>query len=573
MTASSSETSFAAYLARRPVVMVLAVVAAASLASRLALTMAQLESVDTQYFLAVVDMIHGRLPLNGEVPYRLANPLFSLLAVLFEPVTVDWLAAARWASMVPAILLPPTIVILALYLRRSVLAGAVAGGLAICSLPLMEMASYPLSDGPFTLLCVLTLTAAVAYLRQPSLPRMTAFGICAGLAWSMRAQGLFLPLLVFVPLLIEAIFFRRSGEKAGPAVFLRCAAMLFSGLVVFVIVGRGPTVAIERSFDMARLSAGPDYAKLIILDGGIRYFDAETVQKRIYDLDPSANDYLHSHLAKTLSWPELLADYGTLQAKAALKNLQRNWNQSIPEALSPFVLLFVPFALGLANVWRRRPWTESLAVLLFLFPFVFVVPLFQQQDRYVYPIAAVALPLAGIGATSVWRAMKGLERRAGVLARWSLAACIVLAALYGVLGGARLHGKQNADFSAELAAARWVKEHSTDDPNRPVIASYSGLYVHEHVHKLPMPSAAPEKVTRFALNRGIRFVILGSKERAINAAFSRLFDDGDTVTAATAQLKKVASFPAAGRSPVLVIEVLPRQAATSGFPKQILPRT
>jgi hypothetical protein len=573
MTASSTETSFAAYLARRPVMMVLAVVAAASVASRLALTTTQLESVDTQYFLAVVDMIHGRLPLNGEVPYRLANPLFSILTVLFEPVTADWLAAARWASIVPAILLPPAIVILTLHLRRSVLAGAVAGGLAVCSLPLMEMASYPLSDGPFTLLCVLTFTTAVAYLRQPGLVRMAIFGICAGLAWSMRAQGLFLFVIVVVPLLIEAIFFRRSEETPGQVAFRRRGALLFGGLVIFVIVGRGPTVAIERNFDMARLTVGANYTKLIILDGGIRYFDAETVQKRIYDLNPSASDYLNSHLSKTLSWPELLAEYGALQAKAAMQNLQRNWNQSIPESLSPFVLLFVPFALGLAVVWRQRPWPESLAMLLFLFPFVFVVPLFQQQDRYIYPMVAVALPLTGIGAASIWQVMDGLGRRSRLLAQWAMAACLVLSALYGAFGGMRLSGKQNADFSAELEAARWVKERSVDDPNRPVIASYSGVYVHEHVHKLPMPSAEPDKVVQFALNRDIRFIILGGKERAINPAFARLFDDAETVTTAAAHLRKVAGFPAAARASVLVIEVSARRASSFLFPQAILPRT
>jgi len=519
---------------------------------------------DTNWFLEVVSYIKGE-PLTGnQVPQRISSPMYPFDILLVRYLVRDWLLSARIAAMIPSILLPCVICLVAWALDERFWSGVFAGFVAATSLSLLRTGITPLSESTFIFFSAVMLLAAILFLRKPSVLPALALGIAAGCAYAARGQGLFYCVVILISILLGAWTAGRANGRPGESRRLRPLLHCVLFVLAFVLVGRGPTKALQN---LGRgLQPSEPYTKAVLLDG-ILYTEQAASAQRLrnqlrYRLNEDCTDLLFADEVR-LPWSGILKKYWKRLLRMYFVNFKLNLVRELPRAMTPFIVLFFPLALGMSAAAKRgSPAIEALLA-LFAAIYVFFIPAIQLHARYVVPITAAAFPLVGMGFARMLfpddRKRPGKQAITRILSLLMLAFLLVNAAKWAY----------SRSVAPDLdkgyrAACAWIRAKRLPR-DVGVMARYRAVYAYARQRTVVLPIDAPERVARYCANAKVSYLLLGPVERKHNPDLAALMDAADAkATVGNFVFRVVQSF-GEGDGRVLVIEPR-RRESESGDP-------
>jgi hypothetical protein len=495
---------------------------------------------DTNEYLEVVALVRG-LPLFGpKVPFRMGYPLYPLLIAFMELFTSDCVYAARLAALVPSVLVAPLLCVLAWTIDARFWSGLLAGILGACSWPLVSIGLATLADAPFVFLSALTLLLGLLFLRKGGMPWALAAGIAAGCAWSTKALGLCYLLAILIPCF--ARFVAPSRDQAlkhfGSATAKGSVIALFVFIAAFFAAGKGPAFVIRPYASGLRPTHG--YLKEAVMDEALVRTQGWTKQNQVvFSLNTDCTDLVEYDAP----WADVWREYGRAFAYAVKMNLIRQVEQELPMSMAPFALVFVPLAVGLVVVWRQNSVSELALLSLFGAPYVVVLPFITLDVRFLLPLAAVTMPLSGIGLAR----LMVYREHPSVLKRWiATGAGVVLLTLLVVYGAgkARSYATEPPDKSDSLyrQGCAWILQDN-QDPNAAVMTANWAVYAYTNLRITTLPSDPPDRVIRYCRNTNTRYIVLCSDDKEFNPTFFRAFAGPDaTVSIDGALVRVIATF-------------------------------
>jgi len=508
---------------------------------------------DTRGFLEVVAMVEGKLGAREYVPQRISNPLYSVLILFGLNFTDDWLKAANGVAMGMSLLLPLLVCLVAWRFEERLWAGALAGLLAAASSPLVRLSTVPLATATFMVFYTLTLLVCLTFVRRPTVRLALLGGAVGGLAWATWGPGLFCVVAMGIPMLMAL---RRSQAPDLPRG--RALGMLAAFLAAFVLFGRGPGLALSPY--AKGLKPSVPYVKACIVEGGMYLHGPRYRDEQVYALNEDCTEFRMYEEYHDTSLHDLLHKYGGNQFQAYVRNLGKSFSLALPKALSPFFLLFLPFAVGIIYLWRDCPLLELRVLVLFAFPFLAIIPGIQLNDRYIYPVAPLLLPIVGVGLVRMWSSVRALVRRPRT-ARVAVLVIVLGALAYGYRRS-RVLSEEPGWAAAYEEACLWLREKHKDDSDVAVMARYHGAYAWLRLAMVPLPVDDIPRVARYCLNSGTRYIIVSPMEFAHNKHLRNTLRYRTSVKAGPAILKIVYTARKGGSDPVRVLEVIPLHRAT-----------
>ncbi len=508
---------------------------------------------DTNAFLEIVAMVHGTIDANGIIPFRIENPLYSITILVAEIFTSNWVAAARIAALVPSILIPPVMCLLAWSLDRQFWSGCIAGFFAAASWSLIQVGIVPLSDSLFILFSALSLLIGLLFLRNPSFGRACATGVVAGFAWATRGPGLFYLVAISVPLAIRVLtHLSRKGHGATfwlPQKKYLLALLLF--IVAFIVSGRGPTYMLWPFTD--GLKPTHSYFKMVLVDGALYARGHRYRDEQVYGLNENNTGFKHYEELRRISWMEIFRKYGKQQIYAFARNMKENLSGSLPRSLPPFFIIFLPLAIGSILLWNKRPLTETATLFLFALPYIFIIPAIQLHDRYTYPIIVVGLPLVGIGLNHMIVGMKGVDPTRRRISQGLALAIVAFYLSFGTISSVRLANEPDA-FVHYRQAAQWILKRHGAHYDFNVMSRYHGMYAYLKRKKTNMPIDPIERLAKYCRFSKTRYIILGPHEITHNLYLAEHFKSEMTSIAVGMRFRVVESF-GDGENRVRIIKV------------------
>jgi hypothetical protein len=514
---------------------------------------------DTNPFLYLVSLMQGTAVeqepnVVATVLYRLSHPMFAILIYFLEMFTGDWIVAARWAAVLPAIFIPPVICLIARQLDGRLASSIGAGILAAVSWPLIERGVEPMPDSLFAFVSALVLLSAITLLRRITVARMILAGLLAGLASATRPNGLFYALTIAIPAVIVLWKTIRSSPPDSAARLTPQQGILLLSVfcVAFFITARGPALALApltqglkapRSSLLANLLSEPMYAK------GKHYRD-----QRVYSLNADCTELNFSVSQPPSSLAQQIRKHGKDHFWAIASNVRTLLVQTIPRLLQPMTLLFLPLALGFFWLLGQRPMTENLLLALFVFPFLLVIPLIELHDNYILPITIAALPLAGIGLNEMWTAAPTPSR----LTRQTLrgTATMLLTGIVGLSLYETATAYRRPDrYITYRQAALWIQQKHGEKFPFAVMSRYHGMYAYLRCTKTSLPVDTLDRVARYCRHTNTRYIVVGPNELDHNEHLRKALADNDTVELPNATFKVVATFTAQWNEPVQLVHV------------------
>lgn len=559
-------TSVLSPFGQRHALWVLAVVTGLALGSRLLAWNGnhRVES-DTNPFLMIVARLHGDTTpqepnMVGTVVYRFTHPVYAILIWALEPLTPNWIVAARLAALLPGLLVPAVICLIAWQLNDHWTSGAAAGLLAAGSSALALRSTSPMPDTAFTLCSAVTLWLTLVAVRHPTAQRVAAVALAAGLAWATRPNGIIYAVTAGVPIGLGVWLSRRhsSGCEQPPVTWMRAGAWGALFLLVFSVAGRGPSVLLA---DFRPASAGPPASVTsAIRDAALFTQGATHRDQEVYRLNADCtalNTFIGQEPSSTA---ELWRAHRAMIVRTATLNIQRVFTTIIPRLLKPFPLVIVPLVVGLVWVIRHRSGLELLALGLFVVPYLVVIPALQLHEHYLLPVTVAALALAGIGLAELGRGL-GLAS-GGARKAVRLTAAILLVALLAAAIHTGFITYRRADKTVTYQqAAAWLQTNHGQTFDFAIMSRYHGMYAYLKCTKTSLPVDNLERVARYCRHTNTRYIVVGPDELKHNTYVREAFAARDEVSVATATFKVVARFTAPWNEPCRIIEVLPRPEA------------
>jgi len=508
---------------------------------------------DTRGFLEVVAMAQGELGAREYVPQRVSNPLYSILILFGLNFTDDWLTASKGVVMAMSLVLPLLVCLVAWRFEQRLWAGALAGLLAAASSPLIRLSTVPLATATFIVFYTLTLLVCLAFVRKPTLRLAMLGGAFGGLAWATWGPGLFCLIAMGLPMLMAM---RRSEAPDLPRG--RAFGMLAAFFVAFVACGRGPSLALQPY--AKGLKPSVPYVKACIVEGGMYLQGPRYRDEQVYALNEDCTEFRMYEEYHNTSLLDLVRKYGGNQFQAYVRNLGKSFSVALPKALSPFFLLFLPFAIGIIHLWRDCPFLDLRVLVLFAFPFLAIIPGIQLNDRYIYPVAPLLLPVIGVGLVRMWSSVRVLVRRPRT-ARVAMVVIVLGTLAYGYRRSRVLSG-EHGWAEAYKEACLWLREKHKGESDVAVMARYHGAYAWLRMAMVPLPVDDIPRVTRYCLNSGTRYIIVSPMEFAHNKHLRNTLRYKTSVKVGPAILRIVYTAREGGSDPVRVLEVVPLHRAT-----------
>ncbi len=455
-------------------------------------------AADSPPFLRVIELLSGNY--HGIVaPFRILYPVYPYLAWLTGRFVPDVLLSARLASVIAAVVCPVLVFAACRILRCGRGPSFLAGFILASWPPLIGIARVPLYDSTFVCMTAACLVSILAALRSRSTQAFLGAAVVCGVAAATRGPGLFFPAAFLVPLL-----------ATGGVTVTRKALIGLVGALGFVSalwVVRLPAERMAAAF-------GPDKqecVRQVIADGilmseGIRDSVTYTVGSNCAEFaDPTRR-------ACALSWPDFIRMYGKRWGTMTLRNWKRLAFEDLTNTLSPFLVFFIPLALG---IYQRLKYAipgnaATLAIVLMAFPLLVIVPAMQSQPRYFYPLIVFVAVIAGCGFDF---ALHTLSRRANAIL---VAGCLGLA-FAAAVDTARNDMRANPEWANYRAASTWITRSPDYSSSANVMAREWGLYPYlgKSVTKMPV-----DKLDRLLCNakaNGVRFILVGPTEREHSA--------------------------------------------------------
>jgi hypothetical protein len=495
---------------------------------------------DANEYLEVVALLRGQPLFGTRAPFRIGQPLYPLLIAFTGLFTSDWVQAARLAALVPSLLVAPLLCALAWTFEARFWSGLLAGILGACSWPLISIGMATLADAPFVFFSALTLLLGLLFLRKGGILWALGAGLAGGCAWSTKSLGLCYLVAILIPCLARLVAASRdpAGKPFGPGTARGAILALCVFVAAFVAAGKGPQFFLRPY--AAGLRPARDYLKEAVVDEAlVRTRGWLRQNQEVFSLNKDCTDLVEYDRP----WSDILREYGSAFAKAVAINLIRQVEQELPISMAPFALVFVPLAVGLVVVWWQNPVSELALVALFALPYVVVLPFITLEARFLLPLAAVTIPLSGIGLA---RMIVYREHPSALKHRIATGAGVVLLTLLVVYGAARawVHANQPPDYEDFLykQACAWILKDN-QDPAVAVMSANCAVYAYTGLRAPILPSDPPDRVIRYCRNTNTRYIVLCSDDQVFNPTICRVFaDPGATVSIGGTKVRVVATF-------------------------------
>ena len=499
---------------------------------------------DTKGFLEVVSMLRGELGLRDVVPQRVGNPLYSILIYLMQKVEPDRLRACRTVAVVASTLAVPVFCLIAWAMVRRLLPGLLAGLLGATSIALVRLGSVPLAGSLFILCSAVALLACLLFVARPSLRLALATGAFGGLSWATWGPGSFGLIALGAPMALAL-----RGEWRGR----RAIGLLAAFGAAFVVCGRGPTLAL-RPYTRG-LKPGIPYTKACIVEGAMYARGIGFRNDNVYDLNKECTNYRMYDEYRKYSLLTLLNRYGKKPYRAFLVNIGQSVTDTLPKTLAPIFALCFPLAFGLLAFRRSQSGPRQLAVLLFLVPFLVLIPAVQLHDRYIYPVALALLPLTAVGLGWMLQERPAFDLLGRGFSR--ILACLVLlvALPYGAYKA--YHVPKEKEWSPGYReVCDWILEKHGPEFDFNVMLRYHGAYVWLGRNCVSLPRNDVDELARYCRHTHTRYIIFSPMEEEQNEHLIPAFHHGTEFVAANTKFT-IVKISGQGPTKVLLIEVTP----------------
>ncbi len=334
--------------------------------------------------------------------------------------------------------------------------------------------------------------------------RVAGAGLCVGLAYLTRPEGLFLA-AVFLPFVVLGALggWRALRPPRVARLPLRTAGVMAAAFVVPIVVLAAPYVSyLHDKTGNWELTAKTQDASIeawrAVAEGDRRARDVV-----LYELDETGTRFA----AERSSLISLVRDdpggyLGIMGVNA--RRLAETVVAPRNETAGPtWVLLPLPVVAVAAWVgWRRRRERVVLAVLLTAAVPIVTALLFFVQPRYLIPPVALVVVLAGVGLADLPR-------------RWRAAAWTIVAVLFafglvaGATGGRWIEAKELTDHRV---AGEWLDANT--DPDDRVMTRSMVVEFYAQRATVALPDAELDEVLAYARHYGVRYIVADQSRMA-----------------------------------------------------------
>ncbi|MDZ7267404.1 MAG: glycosyltransferase family 39 protein [candidate division KSB1 bacterium] len=422
------------------------------------------------------------------------SPLYPALSGLLSLLVPDLEVAGRLVNIICGGLLLWPIYRLGVDLfGRNSARGAAA--LVAFYPPLAFGATSALAEPVYMLFATLGLWCGWESLKRDSARRALLAGLCWGLAYLTRPEGVgfLLVFVLFVTLLTVGDWFRARRLGVMRLAVVAGSAWLLAALP-YIFYLHGETGRWTLS---AKGAAVQQLEAQYFAPGKLGTFDTLSEDNRVYPNDQIYHDGDFVQAAARQGGLPIQNSPALLVRKYAT-HLHRLTRSELPAIFS--LGLLVPFVLGLFG----SPWQPAQARLSFYllsclgFFWFIVVPLFHINERYLIALLPVAIIWAGHGLVLLkdWLVAGLCQSRRG--ARWSDAGrqrC----AWSGVLGFVLFFG-----FGTQLGSIVQRRALDTDFWSEAVELKQAGKWLRRHTSKTPVLMSYNKAVNFYAGNHNIR---------------------------------------------------------------------
>lgn len=413
----------------------------------------------------------GMVGMRGD-PMTVFPPLYSLLIGVASLATHDDVLAGRLVSVIAGAMLPVAIFLISdmLFGRRVAVLGALFSGVV----PLFVVLSTAvLTDQTYVTFMAFGLYCTLKAYRTRSSTAALAAGLCFGLAYLLRPEGLVLGLaLAFGSF---ALSFRASARRATALLGASIASLASIAVpyIIFTSVSKGtPSFEGKTALNYvigARLLKGMSYQ--------------EAAQGIGDDLTPYGPELNENIRFPTPSLRERIAfalHVAPAQARSVVETIAAK-----RDGLTPLGALFA--IIGFVRSWRRRSRAAlvALTTILALMSFASLLAVGQYAPRYGALMLAIAVPFAAKGAYDLFVLVVRKRRRPALLPAFGAATAAL--ALWSAAGlYVNVQEKAHSVRPLEKTAGLWLGAHDPDRSKTVMATSMIvGYYAGGTVVQLP----------------------------------------------------------------------------------------
>lgn len=465
---------------------------------------------DSNGYIAVAEYIRDSSKFD-HVPYRMANPLYSILMLGASLVERDYQWAGKFISVLSgAFLIIPVYLLSKKMFNRHI---AIIASIFVClSIPLVRMSGMAHSDSLFVLFSLLAIYFAwIMTEENSSIYKIIGFSSFCGLAYLSRANGLpYFAVGITYYFFVRAFFYKT-----------RIYSVLWNvaiAALVFALFFFAPRAYIAHSNKPIH-----DYTKVAIFDGTFyvsgdnsRYHGSNR-DSIVYGLNEECTALGADHVFSESIFQHIASNPKRFIRKIFV-NLKSLIGDGLRQLIYPYVILGFPLAFGLINeqLWSRR---RGIFILSWMIFYISIVPALIYRTLYLYPIAPLFIIVVSIGVPSLAGRLRKILNRGMDTEKMVIAFIAIVLSL--IVSARVVSGFSNYRNEYKIAS-EWIRANLPEDA---VIMSRNSVYGYTLRKRYHLPyNDSLDRVLRYAKYKGVEYIILGKDEKKHNPQLSFLFD-------------------------------------------------
>jgi 4-amino-4-deoxy-L-arabinose transferase-like glycosyltransferase len=465
---------------------------------------------DSDSFIEVAEYILDSSKFD-HIPYRMANPLYSIFVLDASFIVTDYQWASKFVSVLSgAFLIIPVYLLSKKMFNRHI---ATIASIFVClSIPLVSISGMAHSDSLFILFSLMAIYFAWTMTEEnPSVYKMICFSLFCGLAYLSRANGL----PYFVVGIAYYFFVRTFFYKTGIRNVLWNVTI---AVLVFALFFFAPRAYIARSSRPIH-----DYTKVAIFDGTFYVsgdnsrYNGSNRDSIVYGLNEECTALGVDHVFSE-SITQHIADNPKRFVRKILVNLKSLIGDGLRQLICPYIILGFPLVFGVINeqLWSRR---RGIFILSWMIFYILILPGLIYRNLYLYPIAPLFIIILSIGIPSLAERLRNILNRGIDTEKMVIVFMVIILSL--TISARIALGLSNHRNEYKIAS-EWVKANLPEDA---VIMSRNSMYGYTLRKRCHLPyDDSLDRVLKYAKYKGVEYIILGKDERKHNPQLSFLFD-------------------------------------------------